>query len=205
MRASRILFRFTVVAGALMLVLLVVLFLIPDAETKPSPPLPFGTNGLVATTTYEIFPSHLPPHPSLKDRLVFAYVKLWLRYDPSRPNPTNWSFAASPVALCSIQGLLNQCNQASGVRYLMPIGVAVGGVQFGNSNALSGARWIASFEAALQSNTPDLWDAQTKRTHGENLVLIRYPEQRTVLVLPASEAIEFRRTNQTGVMDPPGH
>ncbi len=204
MRAPQILRWLAAAVGALALALLIAHFLIPNVKSKPPPPLPFDTNGLVATTTYEIFPSHLPPHPSLKVWLLFAYLKL-SRYDPSRPNPTNTTFPAGPIGRCSIQGLLNQCNQASGVRYLMPIGVAVGIVQFGCSNALDGSQWITAFETALQSNQPDVWDAQTKRTHRENLVLIRYPEQRTVLVLPASAALEFRRTNQTGFIDPPGH
>ena len=203
MRAPKIFVRLVIVVFALAFLLLVTLMLIPDAKPKPPPPLPFDASGYTATTTYEVFPSHLPARPTLRDRLSFAYVKLCGKFGPKEHDPTNWTFAASGVGVSGVQALLNQCAQASGVRYLMPPDLAAGTVQFGNSSALNGRQWIASVETALQTKTPDWWDSRAKKRDQENLVLIRYPEQKTVLVLPASEAERYRRTNSTGVTDPP--
>jgi hypothetical protein len=113
-------------------------------------------------------------------------------------------FGATPLTnLCLIQGMLNQCMEVSGVRYLMPPFVAAGSVRFGSTNALNGPQWVAAFEKALQTGTPEWWDAEQKKMRDENLVLIRFPEQRTVLVLPQDKAAEFQRTNTFGKVDAP--
>jgi hypothetical protein len=174
--------------------------MIPDTKPK-SPPLPFDTSGYIATTSYEIFPTRLPPHPSMRDRLNVAWNRLWKGLGHSEHDAASWAMGPTPVRTEVIQGLLNQCMQTSGVRYLMPRAITAGTVQFGNSNMLNGRQWIASVEAALETNNPDWWDYQAKKWDRENLVLIRYPEQKTVLVLPTSMALEFRRTNNTGIID----
>lgn len=87
------------------------------------------------------------------------------------------------------------------MRYLMPPFVAAGSVRFGNTNMLNGPQWVAAFEKALQTGTPEWWDAEQKKMRDENLVLIRFPEQKTVLVLPREKAAEFQRTNQFGKVD----
>jgi hypothetical protein len=202
MRASKIFFRLLIAVVALMFLLLVALLLIPDTGRR-MPSLPFDTNGYIVTTTFDVMSLHPPPHASLGLRLRFAYWRLSEKLHPYEPNPTNTTYAASPVVPCSIQGLLNECMQTSGTRYMMPLDVAAGSVHFGNAIALDGRQWIDSFESALQTNTPEWWDFKAKRRYYENLVLIRYPEQKTVLVLPASAAREFRRTNSTGIIDPP--
>jgi hypothetical protein len=200
-RPSRILVRLAFALVALLLLLLVVLLLIPDTAPPAPPPLPFDTNGYATTTSYEIFPTHLPTHASFKTRVSFVYFKLWDAFHQYHLDPTSTTFATNPVMACSIQGLLNQCMQASGTRYLMPPDIATGTVRFGNSKVLNGRQWIAAFEAALETNRPSFWDGKTKSRHSENLVLIRYPKQKTVLVLTATEAAEFRRTNSTGIID----
>jgi hypothetical protein len=108
----------------------------------------------------------------------------------------HWTFPASTKTGCSIQGLLNQCAEVNGTRYLMPIGVAAGIVQFGNTNALDGPHWVAAFENALQSDRVQCWDSKTRITAPEHLVLLRFPAQKVVVVLPASAALEFQRTNE---------
>lgn len=158
---------------------------------------------LCRPTSFDVNTFQPPPHASLGLRLRFAYWRLSEKLHPYQPNPANTTYAASPVVPCSIQGLLNECMQTSGTRYLMPLGVAAGTVRFGNAIALDGRQWIDSFESALQTNRPSVFDPQSKRPHQENLVLIRYPKQKTVLVLPASKAQEFRRTNSTGVINSP--
>ena len=84
---------------------------------------------------------------------------------------------------------------------MMPPFVAAGSVRFGNTNTLNGPQWAAAFEKALQTGTPEWWDAEQKKMRDENLVLIRFPEQRTVLVLPPEKATEFQRTNKFGKVD----
>jgi hypothetical protein len=113
-----------------------------------------------------------------------------------------WSFPATAKAGCSIQGLLNECMQVSSNRYLMPIGVAAGTVWFGHTNVLDGPRWVAAFEAALQGGEVQVWDQQTKRTHAEQLTLLRFTPQKTVVVLPQSAVADFLRTN--GIQMPEG-
>lgn len=104
----------------------------------------------------------------------------------------NTTFGPGPVRLCSISGLLNQCMQLSGWRYLIDKDVAAGTVQFGGfAKPLNGEEWLAAFENALQTNTPEWWDYKTKKFHRENLVLIRYPDQKIVLVLPPEKAVRY--------------
>src|SRR2546423_145060 len=47
------------------------------------------------------------------------------------PQPANYSFGASPEQVCSVNGLLNQCMEVSGMHYVMPLEVAAAAVQFG--------------------------------------------------------------------------
>ena len=107
-------------------------------------------------------------------------------------HPLNSSFPISPVQRCSISGLLNQCMELSGWRYLIDKEVAAGGVKFGSSKVLNGEEWLTAFENALQTNKPEWWDAKLKRQRQENLVLIRYPKQKIVLVLPKDKAEKYQ-------------
>ena len=81
--------------------------------------------------------------------------------------------------------------EVSGWHYLMDKEVASGRVNFGNSNVLNGEEWVAAFENALRTGTPEWWDEKRKGFRHENLVLIRYPEQKTILVLPADKAAKY--------------
>ncbi|MGO8764211.1 MAG: hypothetical protein ACLQSR_03635, partial [Limisphaerales bacterium] len=67
-----------------------------------------------------------------------------------------------------------------------------GGVQFSCPKVYNGTEWVAAFENALQNNKPEWWDARLKRQRQENLVLIRYPEQKTILVLPKDKAGKYQ-------------
>jgi hypothetical protein len=107
-------------------------------------------------------------------------------------HPLNYIFPISPVEACSINGLLNQCMEVSGWRYLIDKEVAAGGVQFGCPKVFNGEEWVAAFENALQTNAPQWWDAKLKKMRRENLVLIRYPEQKTILVLPKDRAAKYQ-------------
>jgi hypothetical protein len=107
-------------------------------------------------------------------------------------HPLNSSFPISPVQRSSISGLLDQCMELSGWRYLVDKEVSAGSVKFGNSKVLNGEEWLTAFENALQTNKPEWWDAKLKRQRQENLVLIRYPKQKIVLVLPKDKAAKYQ-------------
>ncbi|MDB6058667.1 MAG: hypothetical protein JWO95_2511 [Verrucomicrobiales bacterium] len=106
-------------------------------------------------------------------------------------HPLNYTFPISPVTGCSINGLLNQCMEVSGWRYLIDKEIAGGSVKFGPDKVMNGAEWVAAFESALQTNTPEWWDPTRKKFRNENLVLIRYPKQKTVLVVTKDKASKY--------------
>jgi hypothetical protein len=169
-------------------------------RTKAPVPLPFDAGGLVATTSPTI--ASLPPNASLKDRISQILI---FKVMTKLQRANKYLFPPTPTTnRCSVQGLLNECAGVTGERYLMPPFVAAGTVRFGNTNALNGPQWVSAFENALETGTPEWWDAEQKKMREENLVLIRFPEQKTVLVLPQEKAAEFQRTNQFGKVDEQG-
>lgn len=93
-------------------------------------------------------------------------------------HPLNYSFPVSAVQDCSVSGLLNQCMEVSGWRYLIDKEVAAGSLQFGTARVMNGAEWVLAFENALQTNRPQWWDARRRRLRNENLVRIRLPGKR---------------------------
>ncbi len=104
---------------------------------------------------------------------------------------TDISHPVSPPQLCSISGLLNGCMQATGFHYLIETNVAAGAVEFGNTNVLNGTEWVAAVENILQTGTPGWWDSGNKRFRKENLVLIKIPDKKVVLVLPKDKAAKY--------------
>jgi hypothetical protein len=200
-RPSRILFRLAVAVFVLLLLLVVAFLLVPDRALQP-PPLPFNTNGYFVTRSYNFFPPPPPNAPPMR-RFWYACFKFSQKLHPYQMNPTNTTFAAMPVGLCSISGFLNQCTQASDMHYFMPSNIAAGVVYFGSPIALNGRQWIDAFENVLQTDGPSLYDPLSKTRLQQNLVLIRYPKQKAVLVLTSSDAWAFRQTNNTGAIDQP--
>jgi hypothetical protein len=125
-------------------------------------------------------------HASLTQRIFTTLLKL-----NRKPNPVSFTFPAGPANRCSIHGLLNQCMEVNGVRYVIARDVAAGTVWFGHTNSLSGPQWVLAFTEALQHDQPEFWDSQTKTFRKENLVLVTN-SPRTVLVIPKSMAQEFQ-------------
>ena len=82
--------------------------------------------------------------------------------------------------------------EVSGWRYLIDKDVASGSVGFGCPRVMNGEDWVAAFENALQTATPEWWDSAAKRMRREDLVLIRYSKQKTVLVSPKDKAVTER-------------
>jgi RNA polymerase sigma factor (sigma-70 family) len=108
-------------------------------------------------------------------------------------HPANYTFPASAAERCSISGLLNQCMEVSGWQYLIDKDVSAGSVQFGCPKVLNGQEWVAAFENALQTETPEWWTRDGGKGHfrHENLVLIRYPKEKVVLVVPKEKAARY--------------
>lgn len=107
-------------------------------------------------------------------------------------NPLNFTFPASAPARCDIYGLLNQCMEVSGWRYVIDKDLATGSVNFGFTNTMNGQEWVEAFENALQFGEPEWWEASSEKHRKENLVLLRYPQERTVLVLPQDKAANYK-------------
>jgi len=131
----------------------------------------------------------VPANAPFKDR----WFVWWMQFQEKhgKPHPLSYSFGASPRNRCSIHGLLNQCMEVAGTRYLIAKDVAGGTVMFGPTNTLNGAQWVKAFTEALQTAQPEWWDSQTKKFRKENLVLLTNGP-RMVLVLPRDMVGEFR-------------
>ena len=117
--------------------------------------------------------------------LAEAFLSFYEYKQRHWPNPASYSFGATPVQLCSVNGLLNQCMETTGMHYIMPLEVSGAGVYFGNSNTLNGSQWAAAFEQALQKDKVDLWEDGHLRQ--EKLALIR-KDRRTTYVVTESMA-----------------
>jgi len=172
------------------------------ARPKPIPPLPFDAKMFIATKSPYAGLFKPPANAS-----AFTRAKYFIFFDLPRKfmgtNAMTSSFPAGPWAFCGVQAFLNQCDGVSGTHYLMPESVALGYVQFGTTNTFNGPQWVAAFESALQTGDVHIFDAQKGRTRPEHLALLRFPAQKTVVVLPESEAADFLRTN--GIHLPDGN
>jgi hypothetical protein len=116
-----------------------------------------------------------PPNATLKQRLLIAYFKVRARV--VRNNLAAHSFGPSPVRQYTVPGLLNQCMQATGTRYLIAREAVSTTVYFGHSNTLNGVQWVAGLEQALRD---------------QGLRLIR-DRPRVVKVIPEGKLADYRR------------
>lgn len=154
-------------------------------DRNPEPP--FARDLDLARTTYPT--GIIPTNAGLWQRLLGAYLEYSLRH---RPNPAKWSFPATPVMRSSVHGLLNQCMQVTGAQYFIEKHVAAASVNFGSTNALNGGQWVAAFEKALQTDEPEWWDPAIQGFEHQNLVLLRYHGNVT-LVLPRKAVSEYQK------------
>jgi hypothetical protein len=146
-----------------------------------------GRSRFYATTYAE---PQVPPNLTLPQLLSWKWIRYKQRH--GKPNPAAYTFPARPVGSCSIVGLLNQCMEISGTRYLIAVEIA-GAVEFGSTNALNGAQWVAAFEHAIETSDPVIcWDYTKKRKFDDTLLLIR--EKRGVVkVVPRSKVAEYQK------------
>lgn len=157
-----------------------------DGESKP--PVWDGKPRFVETTYSKRGAS---PNATLWQRMLMAYLDFRMRH--WKKNPATYSFPAGTIRPCSIHGLLNQCMEISGTRYLIAYEVAGGTVRFGHTNVLNGAQWLAAFEAALQTNQPEWFENKEQRSRRENLLFIR-EKSGVVKVVPPSRLGDYQKT-----------
>jgi hypothetical protein len=154
-----------------------------------------GLLAVMGTTTVAVYQISAPKYNS-KDFWATVYptgpADMMKYMTNSYGHPLNYSFPITPVQRCSVSGLLNQCMEVSGWRYLIDNGVSAGSVEFGCPRAYNGQEWVAAFENALQTNRPEWWAANKKGFRKENPVLIRFPKEKVVLVLPADKAAKYQ-------------
>jgi hypothetical protein len=130
---------------------------------------------------------------SLSARIFLLWMDLQRRY--GKPNPASYSFPASPVALCSVGGLLNQCMEVSGTQYLIGVEAAGAAIEFGNTNVLTGAQWVAAFETAIEKSEPVMcYDYAKKRSFHDTLLLIR-EKPRLVKIIPRSKLSDYQKAD----------
>jgi hypothetical protein len=131
-----------------------------------------------------------PANLSLHQRVSWTWTQYKRRH--AKPNPAAYTFPATPVRLCSIGGLLNQCMEVNGTQYLIAVEIG-SAVEFGNTNALSGAQWVAAFEQAIETSNPVIcYDYTRKRNFQDTLLLIR-EKPGVVKVVPRTKLAEYRK------------
>ncbi len=131
-----------------------------------------------------------PANLTLPQRLLWEWGQYRKRH--GKRNPAAYSFPASQVQLCGIQSLLNQCMELSGTRYLIAVEIA-GVVEFGSTNALNGAQWVAAVEHAIETSGPVVcYDFAKKRNFKDTLLLI-HERAGLVKVVPRSKLTEYQK------------
>ena len=132
----------------------------------------------------------LPANLPLPQRLKWQWILYKQRY--LKRNVGTYSFPATPVQLCSIHGLLTQCMEVTGTKYLIAVDIA-GAVEFGSTNSLYGAQWVAAFEHAIEASGPVIcYDYGKKRNFQDTLLLIRETPG-LVKVVPRTKLAEYRK------------
>jgi len=138
-------------------------------------------------TTYSKM--EVPPNFSLRERLFWAWGQYQRRH--GKRNPVAYSFPATPVRLCSISGSLSQCMEVCGTRYLIAVEIA-GAVEFGNTNALNGAQWVAAFERAIEASEPVVCYDYAKKQNFQDALLVIRERRGVVKIVPRTKLAEYQ-------------
>ncbi|MEW6302659.1 MAG: hypothetical protein AB1705_04260 [Verrucomicrobiota bacterium] len=126
---------------------------------------------------------------SLRQRLSWY----WRDYSQrAKPNPAAYSFPARPVQRCLIDGLLSQCMEISGTKYLISVEILGGTIEFGYTNTLNGVQWVSSFEDAITNQVVLCYDYAAKRRFRDRLILV-HEEMSLVKVVPRSKLSEYEK------------
>lgn len=136
-----------------------------------------------------VYPRMIAPLNSTPwQRIQVAYLDFQQRY--GRKNLAKSSFPAGSEEPCYVHPYLTQCMSFTGTKYL--IAEEVSCVDFGHTNVLNAAEWVAAFEIALQTNQPVCWNPASNHTWKENLLLIR-ERPRQVKVIPPSRLADYQK------------
>ncbi len=125
----------------------------------------------------------------------------WDWYEYKRrtwPNPAGYSFPASPPVPCSIGGLLNQCMEVSGTKYLIAVEASACAVDFGHTNTLNGTQWVSAFENTITNTPVSCYDFTLKHFFDDRLVLIR-ERKNLVKIIPRSKLSEYQKAGLVDV------
>ncbi len=182
-----------VVAGFLLCLLAIVL--LPFLLLHGPHPLPFDADAFVSSSRIAV----LPRRPSFAQRL--EHLILITEDHLFDHRPLAFSVSGEPVTKWGVQSLLNRCSGLSNTSYLMSGELAAGTVSFGvpTTSTLhwreNGPQLITAIEDTVcHSNVT--WLDSSKGWRTEQLELLRFPEQKTIVVLPKSEVADFLRTNK---------
>ncbi len=133
----------------------------------------------------------LPSRPNLGQRaehLILITEEHFFNHTPKAVSVTG-----EPVRKWDIQSLLNRCTGLTGTAYLMSSELAAGTVSFGNfgtNSTMNGPQILTAIEDTIcHSNVT--WLDSSKGWRTEQLELLRFPEQKTIVVLPKSEVADF--------------
>jgi hypothetical protein len=138
-------------------------------------------------TTYPKMTS--PQKQSLPQRLLWSLVEYQRRH--RQRNPTAYTFPASKVQSCSIQGLLNQCMEVTGTQYSIAVEVC-GSVEFGHTNSLNGAQWVAAFEHAIEVSDPVICYDYRKKGNFRDTLLVFRERPGVVKIVPRSKLAAYQ-------------
>ena len=176
-----------IVAGFLLCVLVIALVLFFKLSGPPG--LPFNTDAFVSTSRMAV----LPPKPSLAQRA--EHVVLITEEHIFNHTPRAVSEPPQPATKWRVQLLLNMCTDLSGTRYLMSRELAAGTVLFSTTNRMNGPQFMTAIEDTVCHSNVN-WLDSSNVMRKEPLALLRFPEEKTVVVLPKSEVADFLRTNK---------
>jgi hypothetical protein len=154
----------------------------------PRHPLPFDTGAFVSISRTAM----LPPKPNLAQRVEHMLLITEEHFFDHTPKAV--SISAQPVTKWGVASLLNMCGNYSGTRYLISKDLAAGTVPFGNTNTMNGPQFISAIEDTISRSNVN-WQDSSQVWRTEPLALLRFPEYKTIVVLPESEVADFLRTN----------
>ncbi len=147
-----------------------------------------GKSRFYATTYSKMeMPRKLP----LPQRLLWTWTQYQRRH--AKRNPAAFTFPASPVRLCSIHALLNQCMEVAGTQYFIAVEIA-GAVEFGTTNSLNGAQWVAAFEHAIEASDAVVCFDHAKKRNFQDTLLVIHERPGVVKIVPRSRLAEYQKT-----------
>jgi hypothetical protein len=171
-----------------LLLCLVVIALLLSSRLGGEHKLPFNSDAFVSVSQIAV----LPARPSVAQRVEHLLLVTEEHFFNHTPRAV--SLSAQPVSKWGVQSLLHLGAAYAGTRYLVSKDPAAGTVSFGTTGTMNGPQFIFAVEDTLSRSNVTWLDA-SKVMRTEPLALLRFPEAKTVVVLPKSDVTNFLRTN----------